>query len=625
MVANVAFNEGLPARKPKLPMPLTRRTIISLALLVFCAVLLAAPYAMPLSRVQQLAAVKVSALFGQDVSFTNATRQFGFPLPTYALQNVQISGSANGPVLLQAPRIEAELSLLSLLTGTIDISSLSIVTPKIALSNDRLGRSNWRSAASMLALFDPQQIAAQVKPPVFLQIGDIRLINGSVLYSDAVTGTRTQMSDVNVLLHWPDLTQRFAVRGQLVMNGSPVKFNASLSKPAALFQKSISPFDLNLDIAGLTAALSGEVFADDSLQADADLRLASPSLHALTALIMPQLQDVPEIGTIGAKARLKIKQHTTILENATFDVGASHGEGTLALQRETARPALQGTLDFDVIDLRPFFKNNLEIFSAAQNFGNKSAPEGGTAPLTALDLDIRVSTAKLLASTTVIEKAALSVITKPTRVELSLGDGEAYGGKIAARLVAEQMADTLKTSAALNFDNIRADDALREMFGAVRLTGISSLSLSLMGEGKTSSAILSSLSGDATFKLKDGSLAGADLSALMAHSNNSFVDALLAARNGASTITQAAAHFTIANGAAHTDDATMTGPGYAVQLMGDVKLASPGFDMTGIVTPATGTADAAASTATDTSAKRFPFVIKGPLMSPLIAPASAGL
>ncbi len=596
-------------------MPLTRRTCISLALLALFVVAMAAPYTMPLSRVQQLAAVKVSALFGQDVSFTNATRQFGFPLPTYALQNVQISGSTNGPVLLLAPRIEAELSLLSLLAGTIDISSLSIITPKIVLSNDRLGRSNWRSAASMLALFDPQQITAQGKPPTFLTIGDIRLINGSVLYSDAVTGTRTQMTDVNVLLHWPDLTQRFALRGQMVMNGSPVKFNASLSKPAALFQKSISPFDLNLDIGGLSAALSGEVFADDNFQADADLRLTAPSLHALTALIMPQLQDVPEIGTIGAKARLKIKQRTTLLENARLDIGTSHGEGTLALQRDTSRPSLQGTLDFDIVDLRPFFKDNVEILSAARNFGDKTAPNGALQPLTALDLDVRISAEKLFASTSVIEKAALSVLAKPMRMEISLGDGEAYGGKVAARLVAEQVDAKLKTSATVNFDNIRTDDALREIFGVVRLTGLSSLSLSLMGEGKTSADILASLTGDAAFKLTDGSLAGADLSALMAHSGSNFIDALLAARNGASTINQASAHFAIANGAAHTDDAGMVGPGYAVQLSGDIKLPSPGFDMTGSVTPS----------AVDESGKHFPFVIKGPLTSPLIAPAGGGL
>lgn len=101
------------------------------AVLALFALLITLPYFMSLERVQQAAATKIAALTGQEVTFSGVSRRFSLPLPYFVLRNVQISGSQNGPALLRAPRIEAAVTLWSLFGGDVDISSLSIIAPKI--------------------------------------------------------------------------------------------------------------------------------------------------------------------------------------------------------------------------------------------------------------------------------------------------------------------------------------------------------------------------------------------------------------------------------------------------------------------------------------------------------------
>lgn len=606
---NVALMAAL--LKP-LVFPSRTKLFLALAVLLAAALLLlcALPYAISIERIQKEAAIKLSSLAGQQVTFSGAAREFGFPLPHFALHNVQIEGSSPGPVLLRAPRIEAELSLPALLAGRSEISCLTIVAPKIMLATDAAGRSNWRSSDSLLALFDPQRLAQNGKLPADLHVGGIKIVDGSALYTDAALNTRQQFEAVNLDLYWPDLSKRFHLRGDFLREGIPLKFSAALQRPAALFQKDISPFDLRFDTAALKAELSGEIFAAKELRMEGQLHFDSPSLDALTKWALPHIRDVPAIGPVQGSARLKFANSQLILDASTLQLGASAAQGSLSLQLQGPRPLLQATLDFDRIDLRPFLEAQIgQIGLPATSAGAKI--QG--AHLSALDMDLRFSAENLLLAKSTIERAALSVLTRDNRVELSLGDGQLYGGQMTGRLVTETRSpDGIKVLGTLSLRDTRIDDALREMFGIVRLTGTSDLSLNLSGEGATSQEIMSSLSGEARFLLRDGSLAGIDMAALVRKAREKPIDAFLAARTGQSTIDEASARFLITNGQAMTDNASIIGPGYRASLKGNVLLSSQSLDMTGIIGSATD----------EPPQPELPFAVKGPWNDPVIAPSA---
>src|SRR5262249_45214165 len=90
----------LPAMLPSFLHRLRRRSLLAYGLSaigVLLLLLLALPYFVPLERVQQAAAVKISGLTGQEVTFSGAVRHFSLPFPYFTLRNVQVAGSNEGP------------------------------------------------------------------------------------------------------------------------------------------------------------------------------------------------------------------------------------------------------------------------------------------------------------------------------------------------------------------------------------------------------------------------------------------------------------------------------------------------------------------------------------------------
>lgn len=582
-------------------------------LAVLALLLLAIPYIIPLERIQQEAAVKISSLTGQDVTFSESSRQFGFPLPHFSLRNVEVGGTEAATPLLSASRIDVELDVSSLLTGKTEVAALTIIRPKINLATDAAGASNWRSSTSLLSLFDPRELTKRNQIPANLRVGNIKIVKGTVSYTDANAQIHHQLEAVNLTLHWPDISRPFSLQGAFIHGQSPVRFTAGLQNPAALFRKNISTFELQLHTAALNAQLVGEIFAGKQMQVEAQLKMSSPSLHALAQWSAANAETVPDTGAINGSARLRMSDHDLVLDDAVLQIGTSEAEGYLALRNSGPRPSLQGTLDFDHIDLQPFFNVEAGAVTDSTGWGTRDITGDNLSPF---DMDFRLSAEKLLLAKTAIENAALSILTRDDRVELSLGQGQFYGGQVTGRLVTQtRETGGVKILGAVSLADIHLDNALREMFGIVRLTGKGALSLDFNGEGRTASEVVNSLNGEARIRMTEGSFAGIDMATLMQRAKDNPVEAFLEARSGQSTVDDASARFLINNGIAVTEDGSVTGPGYQMSLKGRILLGVQEVDINGLLQPPIGVIPSF----------DLPFIIRGTWNDPVIAPSSASL
>ncbi len=594
----------------KIPRP-SSLLIVGLAVMTgFCGLLLSLPYFIPLERVQQAAAAKMSALTGQDVTFSGAERRFSLPLPYFVLRNVQVAGSYNGPALLRAPRIEAEIAPSSLFGGEAVVSSLTLVTPKIALNTDVQNRNNWRSQSSALALFDPHRQEQPATTASAFSVGTIKIKDGTILYTDDGDSTRLQFDQVNLTLLWPDIGKRFSIRGTMTLDTKPMQFSATLARPAALFQRDISPFEMQIDSDALKADIRGEIFAAQQMKVEAVLKLSSPSLRELAHFAVPKAKSVPELGKIDASAKLRFHDHNLVLDDTRLRIGNSSADGFLAFRTNGPHPFMQGTLDFDTLDLRPFFERQIGSLMAGQGWSTEKI-EGEN--LSTFDMDLRLSAKTMQMTRTVIEDAALSVLTRNNRFEISLGDGKLFNGQMSGRFVAEsRTGGGVKTYGTLALTDIRIDNALRELFGIVHLTGTGELSLDLNGEGATANEIVDALRGEARVRLNDGSFAGLDLATLLQRGRDKPLEAFIEARQGHSEIESANARFILNNGVATTDDAHIEGPGYRILLSGKALLAKQSFDMKGKLAPPLN----------QSQDFEFPFAVTGPWFNPSLKPST---
>ncbi len=306
---------------------------------------LAIPYLMPMERLQQAVATKLSVITGQTISFSGASREFSFPLPRLILRNVQIMGRAPAPVLLDAPRLEAELSLWGVLKASPEIISLTLQSPKINLAIDEQGAGNWRESATNLKLFDGADGVrhnALDQQKFFQKLGTLRVVEGTLNLNLEKSKSQKQIQNINITLFWPDLTSRLRARGDFIVEGDLLKFTTDIQKPAALFQKDLTPIELYVDTEALKFELIGEMFAYKTIDLDGRISLSSPSLRELSSWFVKHSDDIPTVGPVKATARLRTGQDHFVLENTELknwskSCGRHHCSSSQSRARQSTR------------------------------------------------------------------------------------------------------------------------------------------------------------------------------------------------------------------------------------------------------------------------------------------------
>lgn len=580
-------------------------------LIVLIVVMAVAPLLMPSETLRRQVAIEIAALTGQQVAISGATSLRTLPWPVLSVERVQIGEGERSPIV-ETSAIEARLSLLPLLLGRIEVAGLTLVKPKINLVVEANGSANWRSGSSMLALLVPDPEASDHGP----QLGDFAIRGGTISYRDNQAGRRSELSDVEVSISWPLLASRLQTSGHFRLRGEEIRFVGALDRPSALFQRDISPFELSFDTDAIKAELSGNALAARDIQLEGQLTFTSPSIKKLTAWLVPEAQNAPDIGPVEGVSKLKIVERSMNLEEARLTVARAKGEGALVLTFDKTRSSIQGTMDFDSIDASPFVQIQIPTGTEDPSLSAEPIPSDRLGPV---DVDLRLSTARLLVGNAEIRQAAVSFMARDGRVEASIGDGQVFGGHIAGRFVTEARNEGgVRARGTLSLTGIQMDDPLREYFGIIRLAGTGSISLNLNAEGVSPRQLATSVKGEASIRIGPASLTGVDMSALVRRVDRNALEALLDMRGGRSTVETASATFRIENGLASTDDATIRGPGYRVALRGGANFANRSLAFTGTLASQT-------TGETSRSGPELPFIIRGPWRDPVVVPNPDGL
>ena len=175
--------------------------------------------AAPVELVRDRLIDQVKARTGRDLTVAGATSLSFFPRLAVALSDVSLSPpeGLEAPPTLVVPTVEAEIRPWSLLTAQPTVDRITLHRPTIELSVDAQGGRSWdfagrRSRRSRPAPgnSDVQQpsgesLPANEKPAARaalskLVAGSVRIIDGTVRYSDHGSGSRSEVEALNLTL-----------------------------------------------------------------------------------------------------------------------------------------------------------------------------------------------------------------------------------------------------------------------------------------------------------------------------------------------------------------------------------------------------------------------------------------
>lgn len=288
----------------------------------------------------------------------------GFSLvPTVVAEKISFSNAEWGtkPNMLSAARLELEVAMLPLLSGSVDVRRVEIADADIFLETDRRGRGNWIFAEGEAAPRAPAEGAGGGM--ALAGVPELNISNFRFAYRDGATGQVSEAAFDEVTLAAKGAGFHAVIEGKV--NGSAVSFasdiegdatNIALNNAALTVAGTSIGGDLALDLRArpkLTGALTssafdvtpfltggggsgGPLFSKDPLpldglaSADADLSLALEELRygklVLTSMKLPlKIQDGKLAAPLSAAYRgrpLKLALNADARGNVSLDADA---------------------------------------------------------------------------------------------------------------------------------------------------------------------------------------------------------------------------------------------------------------------------------------------------------------
>lgn len=426
-------------------------------------------------------------------------------------------GWARDPYFLQAESAQFEVRLLSLLSGPLDLPSLTLRSPKLSLQLEPDGRRTWALGRDTSDTGSVPRIGA-------LQVDDGQLHyvatgRGADIRADFGVDPQNQALPLKYEAKGRWRGQPFAAKGR---TGSVLALNAPLREP----------FPLEVDaVAGSTSLrASGTVANLSSVDgASATFALRGANLADLYQLVGVVLPETPRYALNGHLTRSGDVWNVSAIRGR---LGRSDLSGALAFDRSHRVPLLTGKLDSRVLDfddLAPLVGLPEQPRSAAAGpavpvaaaQAARAAPQradtrpGRVLPtatldlarLRAMDADVRYSAARISNVRALpLDKADLHIRLKGGTLDLAPLRLGVAGGQLAGRLRIDAAANPAAVAVSLDANGLQlnrlfpAVESTRSSFG--RLAG----NIDLKGRGNSAASMLGTASGDVALLMGQGQI-----------------------------------------------------------------------------------------------------------------------
>ena len=294
------------------------------ALVVLLAIVIGVvPYLIPSSVYRAQVESQAEAALGRDVALTGDARLSIIPSISARVGGVTVANPEGfmAENMIEAGELRARVKFFPLLSGRVEIAEISLVDANVSLERLQNGSANWDFSG------DAPQETPETESSSGLDAGvdRARLVNSSLSFTDAVTGSNYALSQLNAKATMQALDKPLSFSGDGVLNGRE--------------------FDLDLDLTSIAALTAGETTTAD-LTLKTDLGEVSFDGSFLLA-------DLP---SLDGKFDVSSGRLTDIMNLAGMDLGVDFS----TLGNVTAAGQISGTVDALKFDLeRANQKSNL--------------------------------------------------------------------------------------------------------------------------------------------------------------------------------------------------------------------------------------------------------------------------
>lgn len=627
------------------------------------AVLALAP---PTDFIRDQLVAQVKANTGRDLRISGKTGLSFYPALGFSMDGVRLSPppGMDGEPFVRMKSMTVQVKLLPLLSRKVAVERFVLEEPVFDLRVDRSGRKSWDFAAASL---DGSQRRIQLAQASTgrtsdagspggggtnlaaleeLELGDVRILNGALTYSDEQKGSRERVDAIDVTLGLTSIADPFRANGNLSYKSERIDFDAVLTSLKSILRNEPANLNATFKSAHLNGSYDGRIDVSGDLKLDGDVDVQSGSVRSLAKWFGTDLPPARGFGPFSLKGALNAANSTYTLSQLNLGLDGATGTGKLAVATAGERPKVTGDLRLSELDLN----NYLSSDGASSNGGSGSTSpqparqQPGAAPgsiedlidqsgatrvrgytqrsgwstdpidvsaLGAVDADLDLTIGRLIYERIQVGRTQADVGLTNRLMTVKLNEMQLYEGTGKGVLSVDGRQGAPAIGANFNLNDVSARPFLRDAAEIDRIDGRGQVLIAVTASGGSQQDLVSGLNGKASIAFKDGAIVGVNVPrAVRAFQQGQFADIAGGDGSEKTDFSELTASFTITNGIARNDDLLMLSPLLRVTGSGQVLLPPRQVDYT--VTPKLVASLSGQGGQTGLSGVEIPVKISGP-------------
>jgi AsmA protein len=563
------------------------------------------------------------------------------PRPHIRIYDPNLRG-VDGDLTVSAGSLRVDLGLSGLLTGRLELARAVLTEAVFTIDAERLPQ--LVADAATAAPEAPGSDIGKLGVGRFgdgkvgdVQIGDVEISDGKVFLRH-IGGALPDLAadDVQARLAWSRADAPLSLIGHARFSAfgeghEPTRFALWAAQPARLLQPGGGPVGTSAQRAGAGPGRAGASaitlrFDDESLQIalngaltlgprprfDGQVVASAASLRTATGWFGVPLPLPGPYRDARLKADATLDAGQLGLTNLTVTIDGNTLDGAIFLRFDGQRPSVSATLAGASVNFGPLLEDYPAATAANGEWNRDAFPPPH---LAAADLDLRLSATRARLGDFQLEDAALSVILKGGRLDVSLAQAKAYAGVARARAVIAENDGGLDIRGSLAADKLDVAPLLWD--GAKRqiLTGSGGLSSTFETNGASFAELATHLDARGDFSVVSGEIYGLDLGLAFRRMERRPLSVGADLRSGRTDFDLLSGKFNIVQGAADIEEGVVRNSLISMFFSGRAQISDRTADL-----------HASANRAEpDGKALQFGFSMTGPWDDPAVTPDAEGL
>ncbi len=477
-----------------------------------------------------LIAEKVKEATGRDLTLAGDVDLVISWNPALAVNDVTFSNASWGsrPELIKMKRLEAEVRLIPLLSGNVEVNRIVLKGADILLETNDKGQGNWvftpAAPSTTTTTTTTGTTGSSAGPATLPVVHNIRIEDSQVLWTDGVTKQTKTIVIKSFTAEADSASSPIEIALDGSYNGNPITAKGTIGAVGALLANQAFPIDVTVEAGGAKIALKGAAAKPMTAEGIAvALAVEGKSLADLNAISGATL---PPLGPYSVAGNLSNPSGVYKVEQLQLKMGTSSMTGDASVAMGGKKPSITANLAAAMIDLKDFGVKPAAGGGAGSGATTSSgaANDGRVFPadplpfdgLGAVDANIHLTAQKFIKDPVTLENLALDMVLQDSKLTLKNFQSGLGGGNFVISAVIDGAKTPAPVAVKINAKQVEVGTLLQTLSISDVLTGgKADLDLDVAGAGNSVREIMAGLNGNTNFAMGEG------------HINNRFAQILL--------------------------------------------------------------------------------------------------